>query len=256
VIGRIEIPAIGLSKVVLHGVRRETLRHGPGHYPGTPLPGQAGNAAIAGHRTTYGAPFHDLDRLKPGDPITVVTSEGTFDYVIEGHTSASGEQVGYVVVEPDALDVVADRGDNRLTLTACHPKHSARQRIVVTALLVDPPAGSWPAPTSTRASPTATADPARQAPLARPPIAPGGNSEASASGWTPAGDALESSYGWQRDQLPPLVLWVAVTLIIGCAGKALGQRSRSRLVNALTALVLAPALFQCFTHLDRLLPAY
>ncbi|MDH5238105.1 MAG: sortase, partial [Acidimicrobiia bacterium] len=77
---RITIPAIGLDKVVVEGVQVEDLRRGPGHYTSTPMPGQPGNAAIAGHRTTYGAPFHDIDQLQPGDEVTVQTFQGTFTY--------------------------------------------------------------------------------------------------------------------------------------------------------------------------------
>ena len=101
------------------------LKKGPGHYPETPLPGQEGNAAIAGHRTTYGAPFNRIDELEPGDEIHVETIQGSFTYLVT-------EQL---IVSPTQVDVLADKGDNRLTLTACHPKYSARQRIVVVAQL-------------------------------------------------------------------------------------------------------------------------
>src|SRR5262249_22686755 len=81
-VGRITIPKIGVDQIVVEGVDVGELRPGPGHYPGTPLPGQEGNAAIAGHRTTYGAPFGDLDQLTTGDVITVQTVQGTFDYTV------------------------------------------------------------------------------------------------------------------------------------------------------------------------------
>jgi sortase A len=119
------IPKIGVDKIVVQGVALPDLKKGPGHYPDTPLPGQKGNAAIAGHRTTYGAPFHRIDELVPGDEITVETVQGTFRYVV-------AEQQ---IVSPTQVEVLEDKGDNRLTLTACHPKYSARQRIVVVALL-------------------------------------------------------------------------------------------------------------------------
>ena len=119
------IPKIGVDKIVVEGVSLPDLKKGPGHYPETPLPGQEGNAAIAGHRTTYGAPFNRLDELAPGDEITVETVQGTFTYVVK-------EQQ---IVSPTQVDVLEDKGDDRLTLTACHPKYSARQRIVVVAEL-------------------------------------------------------------------------------------------------------------------------
>ncbi len=121
----IRIPDIGVDKIVVEGVSLRDLKKGPGHYPETPLPGQEGNAAIAGHRTTYGAPFHRIDELEPGDEIIVETIQGEFTYLVT-------EQL---IVSPSQVEVLEDKGDNRLTLTACHPKYSARQRIVVVAEL-------------------------------------------------------------------------------------------------------------------------
>jgi sortase A len=121
----IEIPEIGLEKHVVEGVAVSDLKKGPGHYPETPLPGQEGNAAIAGHRTTYGAPFNRIDELEKGDEIFVQTLQGRFRYLVE-------EQL---IVSPSQVEVLEDKGDDRLTLTACHPKYSARQRIVVVAML-------------------------------------------------------------------------------------------------------------------------
>jgi sortase A len=122
---RIVIPAIGVDKIVVEGVSLTDLKKGPGHFPQTPLPGQEGNAAIAGHRTTYGAPFNRLDELKPGDEVTVTTVQGEFTY----------EVTETQIVAPTQVEVLEDKGDNRLTLTACHPKYSARQRIVVVSHL-------------------------------------------------------------------------------------------------------------------------
>ena len=122
---RIRIPTIGVDKIVVEGVSLRDLKKGPGHYPETPLPGQAGNAAIAGHRTTYGAPFSRIDELQPGDEILVETVQGEFRYLVT-------EQQ---IIAPTQVEVIEDKGDNRLTLTACHPKYSARQRIVVVAQL-------------------------------------------------------------------------------------------------------------------------
>ena len=142
---RIQIPRIGVDKTVVEGVRVSDLRKGPGHYPNTPLPGQAGNAAIAGHRTTYGAPFGDIDKVLPGDEIIITTIQGDFTYrVLE-----QGDGHGYIIVAPTAVEVLRqDFSDspNRLTLTACHPKGSARQRIIVVAELVGDPAPTYPRP--------------------------------------------------------------------------------------------------------------
>ena len=129
------VPAIGLTKTVVEGTSRDALRSGPGHYRATPLPGRPGNVAIAGHRTTHGAPFLDIDRLVPGDEITMETPDGIFTYLVEGQVDDSGGEIGHRIVDPDDVGVIADQGDDRLTLTACHPKYSARQRIIVTAVL-------------------------------------------------------------------------------------------------------------------------
>lgn len=122
---RLRIPAIGLETIVVEGIGVADLRRGPGHYPGTGIPGELGNVAIAGHRTTYGQPFHDLDKLQPGDEIVVETNEGAFTYLVEGTS----------IIDPSDISVVEHKGDHRLTLTACHPKYSSRQRIVVTATM-------------------------------------------------------------------------------------------------------------------------
>jgi sortase A len=128
----IRIPSIERLQdgwAVVEGVSRKILRNGVGHMPNTPLPGQPGNTVISGHRTTYGAPFHELDQLKPGDVIEVETAIGI-------HTYAVTETL---IVSPGELWVTDDRGGSTLTLTTCHPKFSARQRLVVFADLVSGP---------------------------------------------------------------------------------------------------------------------
>lgn len=114
---------------VVEGVTRADLRNGAGHMPTTPLPGQPGNAVISGHRTTYGAPFHELDELVEGDLIEVETAIGV-------HTYAVRESI---IVRPTELWVAGDRPGAWLTLTTCHPKYSARQRLIVFAEMVDGP---------------------------------------------------------------------------------------------------------------------
>jgi sortase A len=135
-IGVIQIPNIGVDQAVVEGVGVEDLKKGPGHYPGTPLPGEAGNSAIAGHRTTYGAPFNRLDELKNGDPITVRTRAGTFRYEVSDSS----------VVSPDQVSVLDPTPDNRITLTTCNPKYSAAERLIITATLASPPAAVSEAP--------------------------------------------------------------------------------------------------------------
>jgi sortase A len=136
-VGIIDIPKIGLSAAFVEGVNVDDLRNGPGHYPGTPLPGQEGNAAIAGHRTTYGAPFGDLDQLARGDEIRVQTVQGTFKYTVD--------EAPYVVDPNDSSPLDAMTGAAKLTLTTCDPKYSAANRLIVKANLVLP-AGAVPLP--------------------------------------------------------------------------------------------------------------
>jgi sortase A len=132
-IGRLRIAAIDLNIVVVEGTDTESLRKGPGHYPETAFPGQSGTVAIAGHRTTYLAPFRNIDELGRGDEVTLEMPYATFTYRFEKQR----------IVDPTQVGVVRDVGHDRLVLTACHPLYSAAQRIVVFARLVDvgPPAG-------------------------------------------------------------------------------------------------------------------
>ena len=134
----INIPKINLDKAVVQGVGTEDLKKGPGHYPQTPMPGQKGNASIAGHRTTYGHPFFDLDNLGPGDEILVTTKEGKFRYLVDHKMN----------VDPHAVQVLDPTPDNILTLTTCTPKFSAAQRLIVVSKLVGP-ATNAPPPAST-----------------------------------------------------------------------------------------------------------
>ena len=136
-IGRIRIDKIGVDWMVIEGVPLSLLNKAPGHFPGTPLPGQAGNSAIAGHRTTYGAPFNRVDELKSGDEITITYVTGA-EFTYSYRTTE--------IVTPDRTDVLQAKDfdgdgetDNMLTLTACHPKYSARERIIIRARLEEAP---------------------------------------------------------------------------------------------------------------------
>jgi sortase A len=146
-IGTIDIPRIGSNFVMVEGVELKYLSEGPGHFPGTPLPGQAGNAAVAGHRTTYKAPFNRIDELQPGDEIFITTLQGHFTYKVMAQAPAQpgGPALGHRVVKPNAVEILADKGRNQLTLMACNPKYYATQRIVVEALLVGNPVAGKPA---------------------------------------------------------------------------------------------------------------
>jgi len=122
-LARIEIPRIGVDDIVVAGVETDDLKRGPGHFPDTPLPGQLGNSAIAGHRTTYGQPFRNVDKLAAGDEIRVTTLSGVYVYRVTGQQ----------IVSPSDYQVVATTDPTRanLTLTSCHPVFTARERIVI-----------------------------------------------------------------------------------------------------------------------------
>jgi sortase A len=136
-ITKISIPAAGLQPtVVVEGTGASALRAGAGHYPNTPLPGEEGNVAIAGHRTTYGKPFANLDHLKPGDEILLETPVGKYTYKVSKDP---------FVIQPTDFSVIAQTPGKTLTLTTCHPKGSARQRLVIKAELVSETANQ-PAP--------------------------------------------------------------------------------------------------------------
>jgi sortase A len=124
-VGRLRAPAIGLDSVVVEGTAAGDLRKAPGHYPGTPLPGARGTVAVAGHRTSYGAPFRHVDDLHPGDRIELRMPYGRFSYRVERTR----------IVPPTATWVTHRVAYDRLVLTACHPLFSGAQRIVVFARL-------------------------------------------------------------------------------------------------------------------------
>ena len=125
VVALLQIPALGLSQFIVEGTGTDDLAKGPGHYSGTAAPGQSGNVAIAGHRTTHGAPFYNISALKPGDAIYL--------------TDLAAQRLTYIVafppfpVDPGNVSVLNYFGDNRLTLTSCNPPYSAAQRLIVVA---------------------------------------------------------------------------------------------------------------------------
>ena len=120
-LGTIEIPKIGVTKSMYEGITLSTLNHGPGHWPGTALPGSQGNVVIAGHRVSHDKPFRNLDKLAPGDQVIMTTDAGRFVY----------EVTGTDIVYPDALWIADQTADYTATLFACNPPGSTRQRIVV-----------------------------------------------------------------------------------------------------------------------------
>jgi sortase A len=220
-LGIIAIPKIGVNEVFVEGVDVDDLRKGPGHYPGTQLPGHEGNSAIAGHRTTYGAPFGDLDQLAAGDEIDIATVQGKFKY----------EVIELRVVDPSevsVLDPILDpaRAGHQLatlTLTTCDPKYSAAQRLIVQARLVATP----------------------NRPLPLPPTE------------TPKGSAATSINGLSGDtsSRAPALLWGGIAALIGVLWWLLFHRHprwTSWLIGVVPFLV---ALFVCYTYVEKLLPS-
>ena len=236
-VARLLIPSIGVDQIVVHGVDLDDLRLGPGHFPETPMPGQPGNSAIAGHRTTHGQPFHDLDRVVPGDEIVVETIQGRFTYEVMPHPADDGTgESGHLIVGADAVEVVDDAGDDRITLVACHPKYSAAQRIVVTGLLREEPA-----PVPELPEPPDEGDPSEES-----DGAPASEDLAGAD------DALDGD----RGALLPTLLWSGAFLLALAAVIVAGHLWRRWPAYAIGAPFLAVVLWATFENLDRYLPAY
>jgi sortase A len=134
-LGRLRIPSLGIDPVFVHGTSwARDLSRGPGHYEQTALPGLGKTVAIAGHRTTFGAPFRHIDKLDRGDEIVVQVAYGTFHYRVFEHE----------IVPNDDWTVIRQRGFETLVLSACHPLYSAKKRWIVYARLVrvEPSGGS------------------------------------------------------------------------------------------------------------------
>lgn len=220
-VARISIPKIGVEKTVVEGTGVSDLKKGPGHYLNTPLPGQPGNSAIAGHRTTYGAPFNRLDELKPGDPIIVRTKQGQFTYKVTSQK----------IVDPSDVSVLAPSKDNRLTLTTCHPKFSAAKRLILTAVLEDKPA----------AAPSTSAIPASTNPQAAK------NPAAALSGADLSGTAQDKT---------PALMWGSITvlsaLLIWLFARRYDRRWPTYILGSPIFFVL---LFIFFENFSLLLPA-
>jgi sortase A len=265
-LARLEIPAIGVDWIVVAGVRVEDLQRGPGHYPDTPRPGQEGNVAIAGHRTTYGAPFAEINELEPGDEIVLTTFTGRFVYRMSGQR----------IVPPTDASVLDPTPFPVLTLTSCHPKYSARERIIVQGLF-DPEASdgvlapatsgyagsvsSDPATVSSTAPPTEPAestvadDPGTTVASPAATVATVAPTTAASASGTSSADALEQ--GWFDDSAawPQVALWAAVLIAISLVawriGRALGRSWVGALIAAAPFVV---ALYFFFENVNRLLP--
>jgi sortase A len=220
VMGRIGIPKIGIDKYVVEGVDVDDLRKGPGHYPSTQMPGHEGNSAIAGHRTTYEAPFGDLDQLVVGDEIRVTTVQGDFRYKVTEQLVVDPSQVE--VLDPTPDPARAGHQLSTLTLTTCNPKYSAEQRLVIKAQLQLPPG---------------------QIPLAPTKVAEGKGAT------TIGGLSGESS------SRTPTILWGSIALAVGLLWWLLFHRHPRWTTWFVGAIPFLVVLFVAYTYLERLLPS-
>jgi sortase A len=245
----LEVPSAGIADIVVEGASVSALRHGPGHITGTALPGEAGNSAIAGHRTTYGAPFADLDEVKIGDEVRVTTTRGIFVYEIDDVR----------IVAPNRTDVLRAReGSTRLTLITCHPRFSTAKRLIVTAELAstEPLATTQAAP-STDATSTSTT--IVEPTVTEPTVVEAVDSPAA----TPDLDELD---GWFSDSgaIFPAILvglaLVAISLATHFGRKALRSRglgaAKSLYVSwGVAAVPFCVTLFYWYHFINMLLPA-
>lgn len=217
-IGRIRIPRIGIDLIYVQGTARDDLAKGPGHYPASPMPGQLGNAAIAGHRTTHGKPFYNLNELKAGDDILIDTVYGHFRYRVTQQ----------LIVAPTDVAVVGPTPDAQLTLTTCNPRFSARQRLVIHARLV------------VKGSSTARAN----VPL-KIVQAPVRNAESS----------LQQSLSGDTSSRGPTFVWGTITLLVGLLWWWLYRRWRHPLTWLVGVAPFLAVLFAFYVYFERLLPA-
>jgi sortase A len=275
-VARVKIASIGLTYTVVQGVGVADLKKGPGHFPETPMPGQYGNAAIAGHRTTYGHPFYKLDKVKVGDLIEVDTLVGKYTYAVTGSRVVSPAQYAEVIPTVDHTKAT-------LTLATCTPAYTARQRLIVFAALVpeqsdtvyapsalgtpsggglpgDEPAGNTtssvpastqpddgapgatttaPAATSTTTAATTTATTTTTSP------APGAATDAFSSGWFDDGSAI-----------PHVLVW-GLLLIAVCFGAfRIGKKANRLWVSVAVGVVpFLVVLYFFFENVNRLLPS-
>jgi sortase A len=263
-IARIELPRIGVDKIVVAGVAKDDLKKGPGHYPETPMPGQLGNAAIAGHRTTYGQPFFDIDKMQNGDEIVVTTLAGRFVYRVTGQQ----------IVSPSDYQVVTTSDPTRasLTLTSCHPKYTARERIIITAdldtsattgVVTDPtinygrpleesvPTDEVDATTTVAETETSSSVPGDDPTVVEPP------SSEIADAQIDAGIADAFADGWFSDPGAngQVALWGLLLAAIGIGSYLLSRTTKRDWVGLLVGIgPFVVTLYFFFQNVNRLLP--
>jgi len=260
VIAKLLIPKIDLDWYVVQGVGMGDLEKGPGHFRETPMPGQLGNAAIAGHRTTHGAPFGDLDELAPGDLITVLMADGsgTFTYSVTGTVIVSPSE--YAAVIPTVDSTVAT-----LTLATCHPEYTSKQRMIVQAVLVPEQSGQVMAPPPNTLPP----EPELTLPSEEPEttvVAPDDTSSTvetpttTVDSTTVADNTITEdglSGGWFDDSaaIPHAIAWGLLLLAVGIASYYVGKATKRLYVSFLVGFIpFVVVLYFFFENVNRLLP--
>ncbi|MFM2073585.1 MAG: hypothetical protein RLZZ623_3849 [Actinomycetota bacterium] len=288
-VARLDIPSIGMKgKIVIEGVRPSDLADGPGHFPETPLPGQFGNAAIAGHRTTHGQPFFRIDEIAVGDQIIVTTLAGRYVYIVTGSTIVSPNDYSQVIPTVDPSIAT-------LTLTSCHPRFSSKQRIVIFSE-IDPSqsslvtagfgplddgtngAGAAPDTTPSQSSQPAatTAAPGTSAPATEtttPGTIPGsdaepdsipsadagsadaGSADAGSGATTDSEELFANRWFSDSDAFVPVALWGFLLSAISIGAYLISKRARRNWVGLLVGIVpFIVVLYFFFENVNRLLP--
>ncbi len=274
-IAYIEIPSIKVNEVIVAGVRTNDLKKGIGHFPSSPMPGQPGNAALAGHRTTHGQPFINIDRVQIGDEIIITTLQGRYVY----------RMTGQQIVKPSDGQVVANQPDKKmLTLTSCNPKFSTRERIVVTADLDEAASSPLGAPTTNYLDPAVAslqpapieplpgedADPEATAvdglvpndtiadPAESPTTDPNGEVDpvdGISEGFDESVEALSAGWFSDPNAWPQIALWGMGLTLIALAAWRLSKKVRRNWVGALVGIgPFVVVLYFFFENVNRLLP--
>ncbi|NQW59270.1 class E sortase [bacterium] len=235
----IEIPSINIAKIIVEGITPKDLRRGPGHFPKTPMPGEIGNSAIAGHRTSYDAPFGNLNTVSLDDIIYVTTPKGKFAYTVKEVS----------VVAPDKTSVLANTPKvATLTLVTCHPRFSTSQRLIVRAEL-----SSTTPPTTPTSTPTSTTTTTTQVVEATPPEV--------------ISDVSANDFGkWFADTsaIFPTLLCGALLIALATSRKLIrnqvsrrvtSRRASSIATYALLSIPFLVTLFYFYRYVNLLLPA-
>lgn len=255
----IDIPAIGVTKYVVAGVDTSDLKKGPGHYPNTPFPGELGNSAIAGHRTTYGEPFRQLDELVVGDSIVVTDLVGRrFTYLVTGQQIVSPKD-SWVV---DTVDPTVAT----LTLTTCHPEFSAKQRLIVFAQL-DPTQSDdvgFRAAEYRRTSTSADETPASSSTLPDSNTADSNTVVTEPDAFPDQPETAPIQYsqdvfdkGWFSDPsaVPHVLAWAFLDVLIVLGTWQIAKRLRNRGIGlAIGFIPFFVVLYFVFQNVNRLLP--